>query len=250
MGKHKGSTSNPEYPIHPTPQTFPTQMLSTLSKNLSKSQYSFNQTLQTVQKLPTFLSIPQNPLIRYFSVWSRRQYTPNIIKSPRFARTGMVVRKWKKPVQYDLTQPHIIRSHLYYDHKVDGKIRAKAMRVNRVARRKEIALENTSVQAIITELSNDNLYHRASTKIWLRIQQFEKFHPEQFQNYFPFINNKIAIAVRHCLAHSNFLKTYYLVYHLCKYNVEMNSETFQTIVYRMIAQLSQAAYFNRPTFTE
>ena len=40
------------------------------------------------------------------------------------------------------------------------------------------------------------------------------------------------------------------VYHLCKYNVEMNAETFQTILYRMIAQMSQAAYFNRPVFTE
>lgn len=225
-------------------------MLSTLTKNLPHPKYSFNPLLKTFKQNPTFQPYYQNTIIRYFSNWSRRQYTPNLIRHPKFSRTGMIVRKFKKPVQYDLEQPHIIRPHLYYDHKIDGKIRMKAMRKTRVARRKELSMENTSVQAIITELSNDNLYHRASTKIWLRIQQFEKLHPEQFQNYLPFINNKIAVAVMHCLAHSNFLKTYYLVYHLCKYNVEMNAETFQTILYRMIAQMSQAAYFNRPVFTE
>jgi hypothetical protein len=40
------------------------------------------------------------------------------------------------------------------------------------------------------------------------------------------------------------------VQHLCKYNVALNSETFQTILYKMISIFSQAAYFVRSPFVD
>lgn len=52
---------------------------------------------------------------------SGRDTVPRILKDPKFGRQGVIRRK-RKPLDYDLTQPHIKNPELYFDSKSDPKL--------------------------------------------------------------------------------------------------------------------------------
>ena len=129
-------------------------MLNTLTKNF--------QSLSVLNKpsLGHFHLQTYHKQQRQFGKQSRRQYTPRIIRSGRFTRHGMMKKAPANPPQYDLDRPDIEKPHLYYDKKVDSKIEKKKYLERRKIRRDEEDMDDTSQKAIVTDLKNENIYHR------------------------------------------------------------------------------------------
>jgi len=139
----------------------------------------------------------------------------------------MRVKKWPKPVQYDLDQPHIENQHLYYNHKTDKQILQKETRQRRVSKRDEMDLTNTSIEAIIEDLNDEALFHRASMKIFFRINQLETIHADVKEEYKDFVKYRLLKLTEHCLPYISLKKTNYLITYLNKYQAVLSNEHFE-----------------------
>lgn len=65
-------------------------------------------------------------LQRPFAANSRNQSTPNYFRDPKHTKSGYFQSVRSRPKQYNLEG--VPNAHLYYDHKVDGKLQRKQAR--------------------------------------------------------------------------------------------------------------------------
>lgn len=96
-------------------------------------------------------------LVRFFSKQTRRSTIPRILKDPNFTETGFR-NSGPQRKQYDLEG--VPNSHLYYNKKEDSKADRHRRRVLEVARRREPAIEDQSIEAIVKDLTNHELVLR------------------------------------------------------------------------------------------
>lgn len=125
----------------------------------------------------TFLSLGN------FSRISKKNLVPKLLKDGKFTRTGISKTK-NKSYQYDLSQPHIINPHLYYDEKND-----KIKKRHEYKARKAITNEyppvskDTETEHLINNLNDDYLLKKPSGRIMSVILELEKRDTNIIEEY-------------------------------------------------------------------
>lgn len=107
-------------------------------------------------------------LVRYFGKQTRKSTIPRILKDPNYTETGFR-NSGPQRRQYDLEG--VKNAQLYYNKKEDSKVDRKRRRVLEVARRREPAIEDQSLEAILEDLSNHDLVLRGNECFNLRLGQ-------------------------------------------------------------------------------
>ena len=104
-------------------------------------------------------------LVSTFSRISKKNLVPRILKDPKFTRTGISAKK-KKSLQYDLSKPHIVNSHLYYNEK-DDKLQKRREYKERKSLRNEYPpiTKETPSEHLLNNLNDDFLLARGSGRI-------------------------------------------------------------------------------------
>lgn len=120
------------------------------------------------------ISLYNSSFLASFSVISKRNFVPKLLKDPKFTRTG-IAKKKKKSYQYDLTKSYIINPHLYYDEKNDKIQQRHEYRARRALHNEYPPITaDFSTEHLLNNLNDEFLYQRASSRILSVIVEIEK----------------------------------------------------------------------------
>lgn len=120
------------------------------------------------------ISLYTSSLFASFSVISKRNFVPKILKDPKFTRTG-IAKKKKKSYQYDLSKSYIINPHLYYDEKRDKALQRHEYRARRALQNEYPPITaDFSTEHLLNNLNDEFLLQRASGRILSVILEIEK----------------------------------------------------------------------------
>ena len=136
-----------------------------------------------------------NIIARGFTKMSARDKVPNLIKDPRFTRTGMSKRKTRDRT-YDLTQPHIKNPELYYDQKVDRPLERKKQRELHKLKRglPEVDIgQPRELKNILADLTNPELLTKGSSRLMVNIHELQKWHQDKIESNLDAIHGALRV---------------------------------------------------------
>lgn len=170
-----------------------------------------------------------------------------IFKDPNDMLTGRRTGGPKRK-QYDLEG--VKDAHLYYDHKVDRKLDQKRRKAITKVLRREPELEDSSYEAILSDLKNHQLVERASGKIFLRVAQLEEQHKDKLEELKPYLSSYFGkLCKNHVHKFSRRELTLLLVYSR-KYRTEMPKEEFLSLLHYISGIIGSDSYNDKSLVEE